>query len=634
MIRVKQLKPEEIRAFYEQYKSNIGIARQLENDLLKPQTQKESWIALLKHKSLLMRNLYAENEATIERFIRPFLDGREEITQEYAKVFLEEIILFLEEGISDSLITFDMLELLSKFYEKNPDPQAWIACLYYKAYSEQYLTGRLHLERAHQTYQQVLLWKDKYFELSNPKVRILLLWAMYHSLNCLLHSEPISLEAIFKELDDMIEFWNCKEIRKLDGIRFAFDDLMRQIHCNLCHVSRYLKPDSSKELRSRIYREMDGLYNILYQECKGHTENMNNIVYFNYFRSLKERKLITPDEYFERIYAYYHTLQRPENWKEDSFFHSVYFATMLNFMPEIIRAVDETSYPKKLKQQRKEMLLKELLRFYEGLPLHNGDSMINQIIFKEVREALQFWNDYDKVIHVLLHITVYRNIITSIHSIMTSRLAEQIMQSILKYHPEYCIGCLGTQTVEEVKAKAKEILQFAGEAAMCHDIGKIAYSDLVNLQTRRITDAEFMVLTEHPMAGYRFLRDIPILSKFKDVALGHHKYYDSTGGYPVEFNNISSSDRFFIDLITICDCTDAATDVLGRNYAKGKSFPAVLEELRREEGYRYSPKLVEAIAEDEALSARLSKLTTSGRIEVFYHVYQDHIVSHQDKYIL
>ena len=47
-----------------------------------------------------------------------------------------------------------------------------------------------------------------------------------------------------------------------------------------------------------------------------------------------------------------------------------------------------------------------------------------------------------------------------------------------------------------------------------------------------------------------------------------------------------------IDLITLCDCLDAATDCYGRNYHQAKTVEQVLSEFERDSGVRYHPDLV------------------------------------------
>ena len=79
------------------------------------------------------------------------------------------------------------------------------------------------------------------------------------------------------------------------------------------------------------------------------------------------------------------------------------------------------------------------------------------------------------------------------------------------------------------------------------------------------------------------------------------------------------------DLVTIADCTDAATDILGRNYAEGKTFETVLQEFIRGAGTRYNPDIVECIKNDGELIGKLTELTTESRMEIYKKVYSRYI---------
>ena len=76
-----------------------------------------------------------------------------------------------------------------------------------------------------------------------------------------------------------------------------------------------------------------------------------------------------------------------------------------------------------------------------------------------------------------------------------------------------------------------------------------------------------------------------------------------------------------IDLITICDSIDAATDILGRNYAKGKSFERIVTELINQSGTRYSKELVDILCESKSLSEQLENLTGPMRANVYHDLY-------------
>ena len=81
-----------------------------------------------------------------------------------------------------------------------------------------------------------------------------------------------------------------------------------------------------------------------------------------------------------------------------------------------------------------------------------------------------------------------------------------------------------------------------------------------------------------------------------------------------------------IDLITICDCIDAATDHLGRNYKKAKTLEEVLEELSAGKGVRYNPDLVELIENSPRLKKEMSYIVRDGRLDIMYRAYLERVL--------
>lgn len=136
-------------------------------------------------------------------------------------------------------------------------------------------------------------------------------------------------------------------------------------------------------------------------------------------------------------------------------------------------------------------------------------------------------------------------------------------------------------------------------------------------------DAEFGIIKEHPTNGRTIAGHTGILSRYGDVIEGHHKAYDGKSGYPAKFDNTVSPVRSVIDLITICDCLDAATDTLGRNYHVGKSSEDVLEEIIQGGGTKYNPYIGAFIMSDESLREKIRCLTGNGRKEELYSIYQE-----------
>jgi HD-GYP domain-containing protein (c-di-GMP phosphodiesterase class II) len=130
----------------------------------------------------------------------------------------------------------------------------------------------------------------------------------------------------------------------------------------------------------------------------------------------------------------------------------------------------------------------------------------------------------------------------------------------------------------------------------------------------------------HPDKGYEMLKDEPAFEKYFDIIRGHHRSYDGKTGYPSSFNNLLSPYKPIIDLITVADCVDAATDILGRNYVKGKDFATVYNELKLGSGTLYNPDIVDLIGSNKSLFEDLEYLTSEGRYEVYYRAYRDIIL--------
>lgn len=105
------------------------------------------------------------------------------------------------------------------------------------------------------------------------------------------------------------------------------------------------------------------------------------------------------------------------------------------------------------------------------------------------------------------------------------------------------------------------------------------------------------------------------------VAKGHHLWYDGSAGYPLAFEKEKSPYRTVIDIVACADCMDAATDVVGRSYNKGKSLEEYISEVAAGSGTRYAPYLAELLREP-LLKKELDFLLKEGRESVYQETYK------------
>jgi putative nucleotidyltransferase with HDIG domain len=108
----------------------------------------------------------------------------------------------------------------------------------------------------------------------------------------------------------------------------------------------------------------------------------------------------------------------------------------------------------------------------------------------------------------------------------------------------------------ECGLSAKEARQ-AGVAGLLHDIGKTAIPSHILKKPGPLTDDEFDVVRNHPVAGYKLLREGRGVDEVAlDVCLHHHEKIDG-GGYPHRLKDGRIS--LYAKMAAVCDVYDAIT---------------------------------------------------------------------------
>ena len=126
-------------------------------------------------------------------------------------------------------------------------------------------------------------------------------------------------------------------------------------------------------------------------------------------------------------------------------------------------------------------------------------------------------------------------------------------------------------------------------AALLHDIGKISIRDHILLKPGELTDAEYAVMKQHPIAGARIMEHVEHLLSMLPFIIHHHEQYGA-GGYPtgLQGEEIPLEAR----ILAVCDAFDAMTTE--RPYRAALPLSAATEELRRCAGTQFDAAVAEA----------------------------------------
>jgi diguanylate cyclase (GGDEF)-like protein/PAS domain S-box-containing protein len=152
------------------------------------------------------------------------------------------------------------------------------------------------------------------------------------------------------------------------------------------------------------------------------------------------------------------------------------------------------------------------------------------------------------------------------HSARTSQLSKAIGEAL----------DLNTEDISE--------LQTVG---LMHDIGKITLEAQILNKPGALSDSELREIRRHPEIGYRILGSINELSQLAKYVLAHHERWDGKG-YPkgLKGEEIPLKAR----IIAIADTYDAM--ISDRPYRKALSEAAAIEEIERNAGTQFDPKIV------------------------------------------
>jgi HD-GYP domain-containing protein (c-di-GMP phosphodiesterase class II) len=150
-------------------------------------------------------------------------------------------------------------------------------------------------------------------------------------------------------------------------------------------------------------------------------------------------------------------------------------------------------------------------------------------------------------------------------------------------------------------------------AAMLHDVGKVAISDIILKKPGRFTPEEYLVMQHHTIYGAGLFDDpqSPTDIIARDIALTHHENWDGTGypgwvdpvtGQPIKTDAEGKTPGKKEEEIPLTGRIVAIADVFDalcsrRVYKEPWSEEQVLTEIRQLSGTKFDPELVDIFFE-------------------------------------
>ncbi len=595
-------------------------------------------------KSKRIRKIIDETNNIIDEYITPFLKDPTDISKQKALEFQKfaQALSGYRESI-DTGLSYDIRHALTQYAKHVNDEELYIHNTFYKGLALFYLDRSIFKKEMSVCYEEIISFANRYEEF-NEETRNLITRA--HG-NYYISVPDNDIDECYRRYDVAEKFWN--DIAKKKDPDFPWASYFFNLHENLCSTTlsilrsknayRVTKEHKKRMLESAEY--IQSMVNLGDVQTNDYTSVQIRHRYFIEAARYYNKKISTM-EFLDTLYSFYKQAKNENTY--DDLYRKVHISALYLYYVY-------QDPPKELSKKEREKIVLEMerdvLRYIESLTGEISQAHTTTTIAGFASVSRHIFNDIT-YLKLLLSMTVFRHPPTYVHSVVVAKISHVITEYLIKHSPEQLIGLPNINTVEDVKNQADEILKFVWYCGLSHDIGKILYSHLVSFYVRRLNDKEFIMIKEHPSKADNFINptnnfeadsvtiredkkigeeqkatEKELFDCFSDVAFGHHKSYDGKFGYPADFDNLASPVKVIIDIVSIADSIDAATDSVGRSYADEKFLSDMKDDLLSQIYTRYNPEVTKAIFKNQELYDVIDNIISEYRYDIYYSCFSD-----------
>lgn len=600
---------------WERYIQNLRQVRTLSRPQFPPETAPEVLLETIQGNAVRCFDLMKENNALLGELVYT-RDAKTLSDDDIAE--LEEAAgrLFNYANSEDGGVAYKIHELLLKAARFRDDVPMIIRELYYNGITLHYINVR------DEDHDVNLLW---------PRIHAFFL-------------EGANYIARYEELDKETRQY---VIRCVGNIRMA---VSRRTKEN-CRRYQELFETALRIIESPYYQEMDP--DIPWQRYiyAMHMDQMTELAYLreNDDPMVAERVLRSATYVYEHQNANRGEESRLQNWRVSYFYHAALYhagkGTARAVVEDLLEMIDQTGERDYSPDGINRNLTGAAYLFnYEAFLSAEDRAELADRIAQERAAAHRYLdempsNEYPRVASVAVRELILvqsdreksdnRKILESIlsghrptyvHSTMVAHLTRVLLRRMVETNPAALIGLLGCKTAAEVQARKPELLQTAYDCGLYHDVGKSAVIMYIDTNSRSLLEEEFCCIQSHPVIGYGLLREAGYEEYLAPAALYHHCFYNGRGGYPREVPPCPQDIKGIVDVLTVADALDAATDNIGRCYNRAKPLRTLVGELQAQSGTRYAPDVV-ALFRDETFCEVLAKKLDAERKKVYLQAY-------------
>ncbi|MCI8442420.1 MAG: HD domain-containing protein [Provencibacterium sp.] len=220
------------------------------------------------------------------------------------------------------------------------------------------------------------------------------------------------------------------------------------------------------------------------------------------------------------------------------------------------------------------------------------EEQVGELLLKYLLVFLQSFVEYPDGIQekeFLLQLVICRHPDAYVFSRMVARITELMAGHALRETPELLLGILGCDTPKQLQKREKEILRFAYESGLLHDIGILAFNNMVRRIGRSWLEEEREMVEYHVYAGASILEKSESTRPYAASALGHHRFFDGSGGYPAEYDRKKNTAQAVTDMVSAAAFLVRLIDDTNYQSRRCLSLQQALKQVKEQAGIRLSP---------------------------------------------
>lgn len=273
-----------------------------------------------------------------------------------------------------------------------------------------------------------------------------------------------------------------------------------------------------------------------------------------------------------------------------------------------------------LVQKKKELLkymYRMLMRYVQNAP----NNQLSEGVTRNLLETMKTFIEYPDGLsykEFLLQMIVCRDPDAYVFARGVAGVSAMLMNAMIEEQPQELAGLPGIDGAGGAAQRREELVQFAYDSGMLHDVGMIAFAGSVRSCGRSWLDPEREMYACHAYAGWQMLQRCDSTRAYAQTALGHSAFYSGEGGYPPEYVRAENPCAVVTDIVAVAAYLLRMTMGIlfpGRPRLSAAEAVGQLKELA---GSRFSPAVCAAATENlPELAACIEEADGQACCEVF-----------------